>query len=365
MRYVNVCSTMTKINPFMSLICLLSISLVACAKQSAPTLAETELSISASSLVFSEKDSAQSVRISTNAGNYEIVVPSGITWCNIQKTGNDLRIAVSGMTSALSQRNTVVTVIAGSGSQKVEKTITVSQSRVWKLVWEDDFNTDGPVSSEKWTLVTKGTPDWKKYMTPSDELAFVQGGNLILKARKTATSYETSGITSANKYHFKYGKVEVRAKLCAGQGTWPAIWMMPQQSVYGGWPKSGEIDIMEHLNHETKVWQVIHSHYVDNLGIKNDPPYSSTAPFTVGSFNTYGIEWFPERIDFLVNGAVTFSYPKKANLPADQLQWPFDQSFHLILNLALGGSWVGAINDAILPVQSEIDYVKVFELAQY
>jgi beta-glucanase (GH16 family) len=85
----------------------------------------------------------------------------------------------------------------------------------------------------------------------------------------------------------------------------------------------------------------------------------------VGSFNTYGIEWFPERIDFLVNGAVTFSYPKKANLPADQLQWPFDQSFHLILNLALGGSWVGAINDAILPVQTEIDHVKVFALAQY
>lgn len=356
---------MSQTHPFTIMVAVLSISLIACAKQSGASVAETQLSVSNSSIQFSERDSAQSVKISTNAGNYEISMPPGITWCTTQKTGNDLRISVSGMTSALSQRNTIITIIAGSGTQRIEKTISVSQNRQWKLVWEDDFNTDGPVNSDKWTLVTKGTADWKKYMTPSPELAFVQGGNLILKARKTGAGYETSGITSANKYHFKYGKVEVRAKLCAGQGTWPAIWMMPQESVYGGWPKSGEIDIMEHLNHETKVWQVIHSHYVDNLGIKNDPPYSSTSPFTVGSFNTYGIEWFPDRIDFLVNGTVTFSYPKKANLPADQLQWPFDQSFHLILNLALGGSWVGAINDAILPVQTEIDYVKVFGLAQY
>lgn len=356
---------MSQINPFTALVCVLSISLMACAKQSGASLAETQLSVSTSSLVFSEKDTTQSIQISTNAGNYELAVPSGITWCTFQKAGNELRISVSGMTSALSQRNTIITVIAGSGSQRVEKTINVSQHRVWKLVWEEDFNTDGPVNNEKWSLVSKGTSDWKQYMTPSNELAFVQGGSLILKARKTTTGYETSGITSANKYHVKYGKVEVRAKLSAGQGTWPAIWMMPQQSVYGSWPKSGEIDIMEHLNHDTKVWQVIHSHYVDNLGIKNDPQYSSTTPFTVGAYNTFGIEWFPDKIDFIVNGAVTFSYPKKANLPADQLQWPFDQSFHLILNQALGGAWVGTINDAVLPVQTEIDYVKVFALSQY
>jgi len=269
------------------------------------------------------------------------------------------------MSSATSQRNTIVTVAAGTGSKRIQRTISISQSRVWKLLWEDNFETDGPVNNAKWTLVNKGTSDWNIYMTSDNELAYVQGGNLILKGRKTAGGYETGGVNSSNKFNFKYGKVEVKAKLSAGQGTWPAIWMMPQQSVYGGWPKSGEIDIMEHLNNDAKIYQVVHSHYVDNLGNKTDPPYVATPNLNVGVYNTFGIEWFPEKIDFLLNGTVTFSYPRKTNIPADQLQWPFDQSFYLILNQALGGSWVGSINDAILPVQTEIDYVKVYGLSVY
>ena len=104
---------------------------------------------------------------------------------------------------------------------------------------------------------------------------------------------------------------------------------------------------------------------VDNLGMKTDPLYSFTPSFVVGSYNTYGIEWFPDKIDFLVNGTITFTYPRKASVPADQLQWPFDQPFYLILNQALGGSWVGKIDDSVLPVQSEIDYVKVYGLSLY
>lgn len=140
---------------------------------------------------------------------------------------------------------------------------------------------------------------------------------------------------------------------------------MPEKSAFGGWPRSGEIDIMEHLNNDKKTYQVIHSHYIDKLGITNDPPNSHTPAFSVGQFNTFGIEWFPEKIDFLVNGNITFTYPKKAGLSADKLQWSFDEHFYLILNQALGGSWVGAIDDSILPVQTEIDYVRVYGLASY
>ena len=265
----------------------------------------------------------------------------------------------------VAERTTKVVLTAGKSARKTTCEITVSQKRHWKLVWEDNFDKDGNVDPSKWTLVTKGTPDWKKYMTASIDYAFVKDGKLILKAVKHADGYHTGGVESSKKFSFKYGKVEVKAKLGSGQGTWPAIWMMPEKEVFGGWPGSGEIDIMEHLNNDANIYQVIHSHYVDNLGITTDPPNSHTPPFSVGQFNTFGVEWFPEKIDFLVNGDITFSYPKKVGLPADMLQWPFDEHFYLILNQALGGSWVGKIEDSILPVQTEIDYVKVYGLSDY
>ena len=356
---------MKEIGRFQLVTSMLIIMLLACNKKSDASLTETDLSISHSLLAFSEKDSVQTIQVKTNASDFEVSIPSLSPWCSFKKNGTTVSISVSGMGSSFSQRSTVVSIIAGSGIKRVEKTISVSQSRVWKLLWEENFNTDGPVNTSNWTIQGKGSSDWKMYMTPTDELAFVQGGNLILKARKTSNGYETSGVASLNKFNFKYGKVEVKAKLSAGQGTWPAIWMMPVQSIYGVWPKSGEIDIMEHLNNDTKIYQVIHSNYIDNLGLKTDPPYSFTPSFVVGGFNTFGIEWFPDKIDFLVNGAVTFTYPRKASVPIDQLQWPFDQPFYLILNQSLGGAWVGKIDDSILPLQTEIDYVKVYGLSFY
>lgn len=356
---------MRKIGRFQLVTSMLILMLLACNKKSDASLTEIDLSISHSLLAFSEKDSVQTIQVQTNASDFEVSIPSGSSWCSFKKNGTTVSISVSGMASSISQRSAVVRIIAGSGVKQVEKTVTVTQSRVWKLLWEDNFNSDGPVNTANWTLQARGTSDWKMYMTPSEELAFVKGGNLILKARKTSSGYETSGVASLNKFNFKYGKVEVRAKLSAGQGTWPAIWMMPAQSIYGTWPKSGEIDIMEHLNNDIKIYQVIHSNYIDNIGIKTDPPYSFTPLFIVGGYNTFGIEWFPDKIDFLVNGNITFSYPKKTSVPTDQLQWPFDQPFYLILNQSLGGSWVGKIDDSILPVQSEIDYVKVYGLSFY
>jgi len=356
---------MRKIGRLQLFTSMLLMMLLACNKKSDASLAGINLSISQSTLAFSEKDSVQSIQVVTDASDFAVTISPGSSWCSFKKNGTTLSISVSGMGSSLSQRSAAIRIIAGSGVKQVEKTVTITQNRIWKLLWEDNFNADGPVNTANWTLQSKGSSDWKMYMTPTDELAFVQEGKLILKARKTSNGYETSGVASLNKFNFKYGKVEVRAKLSAGQGTWPAIWMMPAQSIYGGWPKSGEIDIMEHLNNESKIYQVIHSHYVDNLGMKTDPLYSFTPSFVVGSYNTYGIEWFPDKIDFLVNGTITFTYPRKASVPADQLQWPFDQPFYLILNQALGGSWVGKIDDSVLPVQSEIDYVKVYGLSLY
>lgn len=346
-------------------VAIIMLGLFSCSKNDDKPQTVPELNLSTDQIGFSETDSVQSITIQSNTNDYSASVPAADTWCTFQKDGMSIKISAAKLPSTSAERTTKISFTAGSGNNQAKKTLTVTQKRVWKLLWEENFNVDGPVNPLKWTLVEKGNPDWCKYMSPTNDMAFVQNGNLILKGIKTAEGYKTSGVQSQNKFSFKYGKVEVRAKLSVGKGTWPAIWMMPQESVFGGWPKSGEIDIMEHLNNDNNIYQVVHSHYVDNLGNKTNPNYVATPQYLVGEFNTFGIEWFPHKIDFLINGKVTFTYPKVASIPADQLQWPFDQSFYIILNLAMGGSWGGPVDDNILPVQTEIDYVKVYGLSNY
>lgn len=234
----------------------------------------------------------------------------------------------------------------------------------WKLVWEDNFETAGAPDSTKWSFAGRGTPNWNCYCTDSPETVFIKAGFLHLKADlntdpSDTVKYQTGCIQSKGKFSFRYGKLEVRAKLSKGKGSWPAIWMMPQESKYGGWPDSGEIDVMEHLNFDPFVYQTLHSHHIDKLGEKENPPYHITAEFEQDEFNVFGLEWYDDRLDFFVNGEKTFSYPKMEG--ADDKQWPFDQEFYLILNQALGGAWVGEIHDKDLPVQMLVDWVRVYQ----
>src|SRR5690554_5922690 len=234
----------------------------------------------------------------------------------------------------------------------------------WKLVWEDNFEVEGTPDSSKWAFSGRGTPDWACYCTDSRETVFVKEGNLHLKAMPNtnpadSVKYQTGCIQTKDRFFFKYGKLEVRAKLSKGKGSWPAIWMMPQNSQYGGWPDSGEIDVMEHLNFDSYVYQTLHSHHIDKLGEKENPVYFATKEFTQDEFNVYGVEWYEDRLDFFVNGEKSFSYPKLEG--TDDVQWPFDQEFYIILNQALGGAWVGEIHDKDLPVQMLVDWVKVYQ----
>ncbi len=234
----------------------------------------------------------------------------------------------------------------------------------WKLIWEDNFEVDGVPDTTKWSFAGRGKPDWNCYCTDSPETYFVKDGFLHLKASQNthpsdSVKYQTGCIQTKDKFSFRYGKLEVRAKLSKGKGSWPAIWMMPQESIYGGWPDSGEIDVMEHLNFDPFVYQTLHSHHIDKLGEKDNPPYYITQKFEVDEFNVYGLEWYEDRLDFFVNGEKSFSYPKLEE--ADDKQWPFDQEFYIILNQALGGAWVGEIHDQDLPVQMRVDWVRVYQ----
>jgi beta-glucanase (GH16 family) len=234
----------------------------------------------------------------------------------------------------------------------------------WKLIWEDDFLEEGHPDPDNWSFSGRKTSDWACYCADNAATTFVKEGKLhlrgIVKQDEADTAkYQTGCIQTKDKFAFKYGKVEVKAKLSKGKGSWPAIWLMPQDSKYGGWPNSGEVDIMEHLNFDSIVYQTLHTHYIDRMNKKEDPLYFTTSSFNEDEYNVYGLEWYPDRLDFFVNGEKTFTYPKIEN--ADSRQWPFDQEFYIILDQALGGNWVGEIHDKDLPVEMQVDWVRVYK----
>lgn len=231
----------------------------------------------------------------------------------------------------------------------------------WKLVFEDNFDGSN-LSSNNWSYCSRMTSDWNKYLKSSTETVQVLDGNLCVKAIKNTNlasdnvPYLTGGIQSKGKFNFKYGKIEVRAKLSNGKGSWPAIWLMPEDGT-GGWPACGEIDIMERINTDTYIYQTIHSYYGNTLGITN-PTKSKTAAIINNDYNIYGLEWYPDRLDFTVNGTIKFTYPR---ITTDkQGQWPFDKAYYIILNQAAGGSWAGSVTESELPFQMQVDYVKVY-----
>lgn len=235
--------------------------------------------------------------------------------------------------------------------------------KVWNIIFEDNFNTSGNFDNSKWSYCSRINVSWAKYLTSTPDYASLDGSNLVLKMdNKTipgdAVPYHSGGIETKGKFEFKYGKVEVRAKFTQGIGSWPAIWMMPASpAVYGNWPNSGEIDIMEHVNNESIIHQTIHS------GVATNPDggssVSKSSSYNTTDFNTYGIIWTENKIEFYLNGNLKYAYNKPDN--ATSAQWPFDKPFYLILNQSGGAGWPGPITDSMLPFQMQVDWVRVYQ----
>lgn len=173
--------------------------------------------------------------------------------------------------------------------------------------------------------------------------------------------YHSGGIKTKGKFRFRYGKVEVRARLNGGRGSWPAIWMMREKNTYGGWPGTGKIDIMEHVNNEPVVHQTVHNASVTDASGGSAATKSSI--YKANDYNIYGIVWMKDKIDFYLNNTLTYTYRKAPN--ATSREWPFDQLFYLILNQSGGAGWPGPITDADLPFQMEVDWVKVYKKNKY
>jgi len=237
----------------------------------------------------------------------------------------------------------------------------------WKLVWADEFNYKGLPDSSKWNYDIGGE-GWgnneKQYYSNADTLnAKVNNGMLSIIARKQKTginNYTSARLTTKDRYSVKYGRIEVRAKMPKGKGLWPAIWMLPGEWKYGTWPKSGEIDIVEAVGFEVDtIHGSIHTGSFNHIQ-NTQKTQEVQVPDLYSSFHTYAVEWQPNKIDFFVDDKKYMSF---VNSNKTSEEWPFDQDFYLLLNLAVGGDWGGkkGIDDEIFPAEMQIDYVRVFK----
>ncbi len=237
----------------------------------------------------------------------------------------------------------------------------------WNLIWSDEFNYKGLPDDSKWGYDTGGG-GWGnnelQFYTVSDT-ANVQVGSGTLKITARKQTMENRSFTSArlvtkNKGDWKYGRIDVRARLPRGRGTWPAIWMLPTEWKYGGWPGSGEIDIMEHVGYmPDSLFGTVHTGKLNHtIGTQVSQSIRLSEPYT--TFHVYSIEWDADKIDFILDG---YTYLSFKNRGTGSGEWPFDQRFHLILNIAVGGNWGGkmGVDESIFPASMEVDYVRVFE----
>jgi beta-glucanase (GH16 family) len=246
-------------------------------------------------------------------------------------------------------------------------TASLASAQTWNLVWSDEFEVPGLPDPAKWGYDVGGggygNNELQYYTDARAENASVANGVLTIKAIKESfggNNYTSARLVTANKGDWLYGKIEVRAKLPKGRGMWPAIWMLPTDWEYGGWPSSGELDLMENVGYDsTRIHSNIHTQaYNHTIGTNKGNNVTLTDPWY--TWHTYRIEWFADSLAYYVDDTRIFSFKKEYT---GFTTWPFDKRFHLILNIAVGGNWGGAngVDDSRFPQTMEVDYVRVYQ----
>ncbi|RYF13238.1 MAG: glycoside hydrolase family 16 protein [Flavobacteriales bacterium] len=233
--------------------------------------------------------------------------------------------------------------------------------------WADEFDYTGLPASAKWDYDLGGS-GWgnneKQNYTNALANASVENGMLSITAKKENSggmAYSSTRLVTRNKLDVLYGRIEVKAKLPTGRGTWPAIWMLPTDRAYGDWPKSGEIDIMEHVGYDQN--RVHFSTHTEAYYFKINTAKTSSKIIADAStaFHLYRVDWTPYAVRGYFDNTLVFEF---ANEGTGYKVWPFDKRFHILLNVAVGGDWGGAqgIDDSIFPQKMEIDYVRYFKM---
>ena len=239
----------------------------------------------------------------------------------------------------------------------------------YRLVWSDEFDIDGLPDPSRWNYDTgMNKAGWHNrelqyYSGPQAENAAVRDGKLIITARKEqrasapdwgGQAYTSSRLLSKGKGEWTYGYFDIRAKLPCGKGSWPAIWMLNSPVI---WPAGGELDIMEHVGREPgRVFSTVHTNAAHGTGTGG----AAQVPDACAAFHNYQMHWTPKEIRFGIDGKVHFVY---VNPGTGADRWPFDAPQFLILNIAVGGDFGGAVDDTIFPVRMEVDHVRVYQRA--
>ena len=198
-----------------------------------------------------------------------------------------------------------------------------SESKEWQLVWEENFNQPDSFDRSVWSKIPRGTADWNRHMSDFDSCYAMRDGKLVLR-----------GIVNHS---------------------------LPQDTapVLTGGIYSKEIDIMERLNNDSIAYQTVHSYYTHVLGFKENPKQGGIGPINRDHYNVYAVELYPDSLSFYINDRHTFTYPRIKT--KEKGQFPFNQSYYLLLDMQLGGSWVGKVYPEDLPVEMEIDWVRFYQ----
>ncbi len=251
------------------------------------------------------------------------------------------------------------------------QTATHAADETWKLVWSDEF-TAPKLDFSKWGIEVNafggGNQELQLYTDRSENVR-VENGQLVIETRKdrpniqgTIRDYSSGRVRTKNRGDWKYGRFEVRAKLPEGKGIWPAIWMLPTKESYGTWAASGEIDIMELTGQEpNKVLGTLHY----GAEWPNNKHSGSSMTLAKGTFaedfHTFTVEWEEKEIRWYVDGKL-YQTQNQWTTKAAAFPAPFNQPFHLILNIAVGGNLPGAPNASTkFPQQMRIDYVRIYQ----
>ena len=329
--------------------------------------------------------SQESITVPADGGTYTInVTTTGKEWGayteqdyitidthnTLSQSGSvTITVTANPMTDA---RSGGVTIMSGAA----RKTISVTQEAAaqaayyapdgYTLVWHDEFDKGSELNADDWVhevqnsgWVNHELQNYVNHKTPEGKLVTeVRNGNLRITALKENGKVYSGRVYAKRNTGWKYGYIEARIKLPRGKGTWPAFWMMPVN--FRSWPADGEIDIMEEVGY--------HPNYVSSSLHANAHVHSNGTQVThemycegaEGEFHTYAMEWTAQNITTYVDGKVQLSYNNRG-LGRDD--WPYDDPFYVILNLAWGGDWGGAqgVDESALPVTMEVDYVRVFQ----
>ena len=238
----------------------------------------------------------------------------------------------------------------------------VNNAQNMKLVWADEFN-EATINRTMWDFKIGPTYETLHYFTDRIDNAKIVDGKLQIIALEEAYqgfNYTAALLKTENIYNFRYGRIEASIKLPHTTGFVPGFWLLPQNSQYGYWPWSGEIDVMEHPTNQDKIYGTCHCwQYSYFTGSMQPAGGNIQVTDSETEFHVYAVEWSPDKIDFFVDDQNYYTFN---NDHTGFKTWPFDEPFYILLAMGVGGGWVGPPNaSTVFPAIMEVDYVRVYQ----